>query len=87
MSINLSKILHDLREKQAREDSRLLPRAELRREPSKSESNAVYHGPGYGLLFCVHGKSNFDVCSACHRTRKDAKAQYEHWCKRYGLSV
>jgi hypothetical protein len=85
MSINLNKILHDLREKQAREDSRLLPTPSTSREPSANERAKPYLPINYGLLFCPHGKSYFDVCSACKRTRKNARLQYEMFCSKHGI--
>jgi len=85
MPINLTKILHDLHEKQAREDSRLLPTPSTKREPSKTESQAIFTPANFGLLFCPHSKSYFDTCSACRRDRKRAKAEYEAFLKRHGI--
>jgi hypothetical protein len=88
MSDNIfRRILHDLHEKQAREDSRLLPKATTRREPSKTEREAEYTPPGYYLLFCFHKKSLFEPCSACRRDKKEAREQYNRFCKRHGLNI
>jgi hypothetical protein len=87
MSKLLNRILHDLSERQAREDSRLLPTPTTRREPSTTEANAVYTPANYGLLFCPHGKSYFDVCSSCKRTRALARLQYAAFLKRHGLET
>jgi hypothetical protein len=81
----LAKILHDLAEKKARGDSRGLPTLRTCREPSVSEKSAIYTPPNYGVLFCPHSKSYFDVCAACKRTRRDARLQYEHFCLKHGL--
>lgn len=85
MSAILNRILHDLREKQAREDSRLLPTPSVVREQSTTEKNATYQPPNYGILFCCHGKSYFDVCSNCKRTRRIARLHYENFCLKHGL--
>jgi len=87
MSINLNRILHDLAEKQARVDSAGLPTPRTLREPSSTERNAPFLPVNYGLLFCCHSKSYFDTCTACKRTRKDARRQYEHFCLSNGLSI
>jgi hypothetical protein len=86
MSINLDRIKHDLLEKQARVDSRLLPTPATRREPSSSERDAPYRGPGHGLLFCTHSKSYFETCGQCRRDKRIARLNYERFCKRHGLS-
>jgi len=80
MSDILQRILRDLRDKQATADSAGLPTARIQREPSPTERNAPYLPVNYGLLFCCHSKSYFDVCASCKRTRKDAKRQYEVFC-------
>lgn len=87
MANSFNKILLDLRKKQAQKDSRPLPTLTIKREPSVTERNAVYRGPGYGLLFCVHSKSYFEPCSACRRNKADARLYYKHWCERYGLNL
>ena len=87
MSVNLDRILRDLASRRAAEDSRLLPTPSTRREASASERNAVYTPPNFGILFCPHSKSYFDVCPNCHRTRKDAKRQYEHFCLKNGIEA
>jgi len=85
MSINLSKILRDLSNKQAAADSRTLPTPRTIREPSSTERNAPYLPVNYGLLFCCHSKSYFDTCPSCRRTRKDARRQYEVFCLKNGI--
>ena len=87
MPINLNRILHDLAARKAREDSRLLPTPSTKREPSKTESQAVFQPANFGLLFCPHSKSYFDTCSACRRDRKRAKAEYEAFIRRHNLTV
>lgn len=61
--------IRDLNEK-----ARLLPKSDLIREPSLNETKAVYQAPGTGLLFCIHGRSFFETCSAttCRRGKKEA---------------
>ncbi len=81
----LKRILHDLRDKQATANSAGLPTARIKREPSVTERNAPYLPVDYGLLFCCHSKSYFDTCAACHRSRKDAKRQYEYFCLKNGI--
>lgn len=39
-----------------------------RREPSKSETDAVYHPYGYHLAACFHDKLYITPCTACKRT-------------------
>lgn len=85
MSINLTKILHDLTERKAREDSRGLPTPSTRREPSATERNETYRPANWGLLFCCHNKSYFEVCSQCRRDKRRAKAEYEAFLKRHGI--
>lgn len=61
-------------EKKATADSQPLPSAAIKFEPPKSVTGAAYQLPGHGLLFCVHGRSYFEPCSAstCRRTKKEA---------------
>jgi len=81
------RIIHDLNEKQARADSAGLPTPRSIREPSATERSQPWLPVNYGLLFCCHAKSYFDVCPSCHRTRKDAKRQFDHFCLKNGVSV
>ena len=87
MSINLNRLLHDLREKQARVDSAGLPTPRTIREPSPTERDAKYLPVNYGLLFCCHSKSYFDTCPSCRRTRRDARRQYEYFCLKHGINI
>lgn len=85
MSDLFNRILRAYHEKQAREDSRLLPTPSVVREKSRTEQTAVYQPPNFGVLFCPHSKSYFDVCAACKRTRRIAKLHYENFCLKHGL--
>jgi hypothetical protein len=75
--MNLNNTIRRIAEEQARRDSLALPKAKTKREPSSTESNAEYYPQGYYLHFCFHDKTLYEVCSACHRTRKDAKRNLE----------
>jgi hypothetical protein len=81
----LKRIIHDTLERKAAADSRQLPTPSTVREPSTNERDAKYLPRNYGLLFCPHGKSYFDVCTSCKRTRKRAHAEYQAFCTRHGL--
>jgi hypothetical protein len=81
----VKKLIHDTLERKAAADSRQLPTPSTVREPSTTERNAAYLPVNYGLLFCPHGKSYFDVCTSCKRTRRMARVQYEHFCLKHGL--
>jgi len=83
----LKRIVHDIAEKKARADSAGLPTPRSVREPSATERAATCLPVNYGLLFCCHGKSYFDVCPNCKRTRKDAKRQYEYFCLKNGVDT
>lgn len=67
-------ILSKAFQKVCNDKARLLPKANLVREPSTNEREARYREPGAGLLFCVHGKSFFEPCNqtTCRRTWKEA---------------
>jgi hypothetical protein len=80
-------ILRAQADKLARQSARLPVPPSIKREPSKTEESAAYRGPGFGLLFCPHGKSYFDLCSACKRDRLRATAEYERFCNRYGVEI
>ena len=60
-------------EAQARRDSEALPKSSVKREKSLNESKAEYHQQGYGLHFCLHSKTYYEVCNACRRTMADAR--------------
>jgi hypothetical protein len=79
----VKKLIHDLRLRQANADSKAPPVPTTVREVSNNEKNAVYQPPNYGMLFCCHSKSYFDVCQACRRDKKQALLQYQAFCKRY----
>lgn len=85
MSNLINKILLDLSKRKAEADSRLLPTPSIKREASATEKAQPYLPVNYGLLFCPHGKSYFDVCSSCKRGRKAAQAQYQAFCTRHGV--
>ena len=85
MSINLNRILRDIANHNAAADSRQLPTPQTSREPSTTEKAQPWLPVNYGLLFCPHGKSYFDVCSNCRRTRKDAQRQFQAFQTRYGV--
>jgi hypothetical protein len=55
------------------------------REKSSTEENSVYTPPGFGILFCPHSKSYFDVCSACKRDKERAQQEFELFCRRRGI--
>lgn len=57
------------------------------REPSSQEREAEWHPSGWGILFCPHDKSYFDVCAHCKRTRQRAQLEFELFCKRRGIQV
>jgi hypothetical protein len=57
------------------------------REKSPNELNAIYQPPNYGILFCCHGRSYFDTCPNCRRTRKRARSEYIAFCVRNGLEL
>lgn len=61
-----------LAEEQARRDSKALPRRKIVRAKSNNELNAEYHQPGYGLHFCMHDRTYYEVCPRCKRTAKEA---------------
>jgi hypothetical protein len=81
----LKKVIHDYNLRKATQDSAGLPTPRTLREPSATERNRVYTPVNYGLLFCPHGKSYFDVCSNCRRSRKAARLQYETFCHKHGI--
>jgi hypothetical protein len=81
----LKRIIHDHNMRKAAADSKQLPTPSCVREPSSTEKNSVYLPINYGLLFCPHGKSYFDVCQNCRRTRTDAQQHYKLFCQRHGL--
>jgi hypothetical protein len=58
-------------------ETKPLPTAVLRFKPPLTVTKATWHQPGYGLLFCVHGKSYFEPCSAttCRRTKREADSR------------
>lgn len=66
-------LIRRLAEKQARLDSEALPRAATKRIKSKGEAANEYHEQGYYLYFCFHNKTLYEPCTACHRTKRDAK--------------
>jgi len=66
-------LIRKLAEEQARRDSKALPKAHTKREPSALESNAEWHPQGYYLHFCYHDKTLYEPCGACRRTKTDAK--------------
>lgn len=73
----MNNTIRRLAERQAAIDSRPLPKASTKREKSSGEAMAEYHQPDYYLYFCFHDKSIFEICTACHRTKKDAKRNLE----------
>jgi hypothetical protein len=81
----VKKLIHDTLERKAAADSRQLPTPSTVREPSTNERDAKYLPRNYGLLFCCHGKSYFEVCPACKRNRKAAHLEYTAFCQRHGL--
>jgi len=70
--MNSDKAIRRAAAEQASKDARQLPKAHTRREKSNTEKNAEYHLQGYGLYFCLHDKSYYEVCPACKRTRREA---------------
>lgn len=71
--MNINNTIRRMASKQADKDSAALPRAATKRIKSNTEAMAEYHPVGYGLHFCFHGKSYYEVCTVCKRTRSDAK--------------
>ena len=71
--MNIERTIRRAAERQAQSDSEALPKAATRREKSNSEANAEYKPQGYGLHFCLHNKSYYEVCAACRRTKSDAQ--------------
>lgn len=69
----MNNTIRRLAERQAEIDSRALPKAATKRIKSTTEANAEYHQQGYGLHFCLHDRTYYEVCSACRRTRREAK--------------
>lgn len=65
-------LIRKLAERQANADARPLPHAHTRREKSAGEAMLEYHEPGYGLHFCLHGRTYYEICFACKRTRREA---------------
>lgn len=63
------------------------PVIKIGREPSLNESEREWHPPNWGILFCCHDRSYFDVCSHCKRTRQRAQLEFELFCKRRGIQV
>jgi hypothetical protein len=82
----LKKPLHDYWSRKANADSKALPKPTTLREPSLNEKSRKYTPTNYGLLFCCHSKSYFDVCQECRRTRKDAQVQFQAFIKKYSKS-
>jgi hypothetical protein len=60
-------------------ETKELPKARLAFEPPLSVTKATWRQPGYGLLFCVHGRSYFEPCNAttCRRTKKEADSRLQ----------
>jgi hypothetical protein len=75
--MNIEKAILRAIARKADADSRALPKSHTRREESKTEAQRAYHPQGHGLYFCLHNKSYFDKCSACHRTSGEARANFE----------
>ena len=71
--MNIERKIREAYAAQASKDARPLPRAHTRREKSNTESNAEWHPQGYGLHFCLHDKTYYEVCARCKRTRRDAE--------------
>jgi hypothetical protein len=71
--MNIKNTIRRLANAQANKDAQPLPRASIKREASLSELNAEYRQQGYGLHFCFHNKTYYEVCTACKRTRRDAE--------------
>ena len=71
--MNINSTIRTLAERQARRDSKALPKGHTIRRRSASESNREYHPQGYYLHFCYHDKTLYEPCNACHRTKKDAE--------------
>lgn len=65
-------LIRKLAERQAAKDSRPLPRSHTKRIKSNAEREAQYHEPGYGLYFCLHNKTYYEVCYACRRDKREA---------------
>lgn len=71
--MNIESTIRKATAAQANIDARPLPRPSTVREKSLNERDAEYHPQGYYLHFCHHDKTLYEVCSACHRTKRDAQ--------------
>ena len=71
--MNTTRILRVLASRQADKDSKALPKAHTTRSKSLNELNAEYHPQGYGIHFCFHGKTYYEPCTTCRRSKADAK--------------
>ena len=70
--MNINREIRIAAEKQAKRDSEALPKASTKRVRSTNELRGEYHQPGYGLYFCFHNKTYYEVCTKCRRTTRDA---------------
>lgn len=71
--MNTESTIRRLAAEQASKDSRGLPKPATRRIKSSNELGEAYKPQGYGLYFCLHDKSYYEVCKTCRRTRRDAQ--------------
>jgi hypothetical protein len=74
--MNIEKAIRSAYERKARSDSRQLPKGRIVREESNGEAQREYHPQGHGLYFCLHNKSYFGACTACRRSKAEAKANF-----------
>lgn len=68
----MSNDIRRLAERQAAIDSRDLPKAATKREPSHGEAMREAKPIGYRLHYCFHERSYYEVCTKCRRSRVDA---------------
>ena len=71
--MNSEGTIRRLAERQAARDSVATLKNSIKREKSLNESLTEYHQPGYGLHFCLHGKTYYELCSNCKRTRREVE--------------
>lgn len=74
VTVDKSLNLKDAERRYVESETRQPPKARSVFRPPSTVLNQTFQLPGHGLLFCVHGRSYFEPCSAttCRRTKKEA---------------
>lgn len=71
--MSIDSIIRRAAERQASLDSEALPKSHTLRIKSLNERDAKYNPVGYGLYFCLHDKSYYEICTACRRTTAEVQ--------------